>query len=312
MNIPVTILSGYLGAGKTTLINHLLTVSQGARITVLVNDFGAVNVDASLIAQRGRDTIALSNGCACCSIGDDLGMALEAQVRRTDQPERILIEASGVAEPARVRRTAESQPGLRLEAVVTVVDASAVQERARDKYVGRLVQRQIAAAHAIVVNKSDLVTGEKAARLRAWLTDLAPAARLARAERGRVDPSFLVAGRRDSGNPVGVWDDATDTRFHTRAIAFPEPVDIADLQVLLVASPSSVHRVKGFVRDADEAHPMLVQYAGAEMSAEPMAQGASVPSLTLVVIGTNVDELDAFASRLGGLAAGLAINSDFS
>lgn len=302
MRIPVTILSGYLGAGKTTLINHLLAVSQGTRITVLVNDFGAVNVDASLIAQRGTDTIALSNGCACCSIGDDLAAALDAQVRRADPPQRILVEASGVAEPARMQHYARS-PGLRLEAVVTMVDASAIRSRARDKYVGRLVHRQIAAAHTVVMNKTDLIAAAEQADVRQWLAHVAPTARLAMAERGKVDPSLLM-GVPLAGRNAGVTsDDATDLRFHSCAVAFPRPVEIADLQALLADAPKSVHRAKGFVRSMD-GRLTLMQYSGADVTVEAMEDAASVVSTALVVIGPDAGELEAFTSKLRRLATG--------
>ena len=93
MDIPVTILGGYLGAGKTTLINHVLSLADGIRVAVLVNDFGAVNIDASLIASRAEDTITLSNGCVCCTIQDDLGAAIDSQLRRTNPPQHIIIES---------------------------------------------------------------------------------------------------------------------------------------------------------------------------------------------------------------------------
>ena len=100
--LPVTVVGGYLGAGKTTLLNRLLADTQGRRLAVLVNDFGAVNIDAGLIANRDGETISLVNGCVCCSIGDNLGMTLYDLAERPDGPEHIVIEASGVADPARI------------------------------------------------------------------------------------------------------------------------------------------------------------------------------------------------------------------
>ena len=100
--MPVTVIGGYLGAGKTKLLNRLLAEAEGRRLAVLVNDFGEVNIDAALIANRDGETISLTNGCVCCSIGDNLGMTLYDLAERPDGPEHILVEASGVADPARI------------------------------------------------------------------------------------------------------------------------------------------------------------------------------------------------------------------
>src|SRR5689334_9991881 len=101
MAIPLTVIGGFLGAGKTTLVNHLLRGGHGRRIAVMVNDFGAINIDAELVADRAADTISLANGCICCSIGDSLMLALIELLHRPDPPEHLVIEASGVADPAR-------------------------------------------------------------------------------------------------------------------------------------------------------------------------------------------------------------------
>ena len=114
--IPGTVIGGYLGVGKTTLLNQLLETWQGAPLAVLVNDFGEINIDGALIASQGADTVTLTNGCVCCSLSDDLGAALEAQVKAPSPPARILIEASGVADPANVAVYAAGWPGTALVA----------------------------------------------------------------------------------------------------------------------------------------------------------------------------------------------------
>ncbi len=97
--IPATVLCGYLGAGKTTELNHLLASETGTRIAVLVNYFGAINIDASLIENRDDQMISLTNGCVCCSISDDLSAALTSRVERDDLPDHVVLEANGVADP---------------------------------------------------------------------------------------------------------------------------------------------------------------------------------------------------------------------
>ena len=102
---PLTVVGGFLGAGKTTLLNHLLRQTK-QRLAVLVNDFGAINIDAELVASHNGNTISLANGCICCSIGDNLVEALVDLTRQRSLPDHIIIEASGVADPARIAELA--------------------------------------------------------------------------------------------------------------------------------------------------------------------------------------------------------------
>ena len=141
--IPVTVIGGYLGAGKTTLLNALLRNESGTRFAVLVNDFGSINVDAEAIASTGADTVELTNGCTCCTIGGDLVLALKAVLARPQPPDAIVIEASGVADPAAVARLAACHPALASQVTIVVADAETVRARADDKYVGGLVRRQL-------------------------------------------------------------------------------------------------------------------------------------------------------------------------
>ena len=155
-NVPITLISGYLGAGKTTLINKLLSHPALPKDTaVLVNDFGDINIDESLIRNASDDgtVIGLSNGCICCSISDDLSKALDELRKLAIQ--RVILETSGVAEPARVWRHCH-YPGFAPKAAVVLVDASSYAARSQDKYVGKLVRAQIAQAHLHVLSKTDL------------------------------------------------------------------------------------------------------------------------------------------------------------
>ena len=141
--IPFTVIGGFLGAGKTTLLNRWLTQagSQAAaqaasqpqashglptRIAVLVNDFGAINVDAALVQQAGSDAIALSNGCVCCAIGDDLSAAIAALLQASPSFDAVVVEASGVSDPWRIAQHALAEPRLQLQAVLVLVDAAAL------------------------------------------------------------------------------------------------------------------------------------------------------------------------------------------
>ena len=155
-SIPITLIGGYLGAGKTTLINKILSYpGLPPGTAVLVNDFGDINIDESLIRGASNDgtVIGLSNGCICCSIGNDLSKALDEL--HGLEVEHVIMETSGVAEPARVWQHCH-YPGFTPMACVVLIDASSYAARCQDKYVGSLVRAQAAQAHLHVVSKADL------------------------------------------------------------------------------------------------------------------------------------------------------------
>ena len=163
MTLPLTILGGYLGAGKTTLINRLLSGSHGKRMTVLVNDFGAINIDAGLIAEHKGDTISLANGCACCQLQDDALKQLQELAAMPDPPDHILVEASGAGEPARLAYLGFGVSGLQLSGIYVAIDAETIAAKQHDKFTGKLVQRQIAQADFCLLTKADLTDDEGAA-----------------------------------------------------------------------------------------------------------------------------------------------------
>src|SRR3954452_17242483 len=131
--IPVTIVGGFLGAGKTTLVNHLLRTAT-RRYAVLVNDFGAISVDAGLIAGADGAVMALANGCVCCSIGPDLGATLASIAARHPKPEHILVEASAVSDPWRIAQLVKLEQDVALDTVLVLVDAEAFPAQLADPY----------------------------------------------------------------------------------------------------------------------------------------------------------------------------------
>ena len=188
--VPVTTIGGYLGAGKTTLLNDVLSGTHGLRIAVLVNDFGAISIDEKLIVGRDGEIISLANGCACCSIAGDLATALDKFVQLDIRPDHILVEASGVADPARITRLAAS-PGLEPRGTIALADSETIRTRVNDKFVGRLIRDQLVRADLIVLNKMDLLDGHQIGRVRDCIGQIAPGVRCFETSHGRVPPDIL-------------------------------------------------------------------------------------------------------------------------
>ena len=174
--LPLSVIGGFLGSGKTTLLNRWLSMAGGRRLAVLVNDFGAINIDAQLIAASTGDVIALTNGCVCCQIGDDLGAALIGVLDAPIPFDAVVIEASGVSDPARIGRYGRATPDLVLDGVIVLVDAAAFATQAANPLLADTLQRQVAGADLLVLNKSDLATLAQGVatreQLRAWAPEV--------------------------------------------------------------------------------------------------------------------------------------------
>eukprot|EP00667_Euglena_gracilis_P003154 EG_transcript_3159 len=223
--IPVTILSGFLGSGKTTALKHLLENREGLKVGVVVNDVAAVNIDSQLIQNAGviaaGDTVQLENGCACCSMQDEL-LASVGQLINQGRFDHIVVELSGVAEPSRVQGSLEyaKESGdplaaaLGTENVVTVVDVSTfgelciTEERfsdraelggagqgAAEENVATLLIEQIESANLVILNKTDTVSAEEVALIRAYVTALNKDAKVIETQYGKVAPHALLAGK---------------------------------------------------------------------------------------------------------------------
>ena len=309
--IPVTIISGFLGAGKTTLLNYLLNAEHGLRVAVLVNDFGAVNIDAALVTGvSGESTIDLSNGCICCSIRDDLFEAVVQLIQRPDPPEYIVVETSGVSDPVAVSLTfiaPQLQSQTRVDSVITVVDSEhigQVEGKGRE-----LALDQIATADMVVLNKIDLVDKKERKALANFIRKRAPSARIFEAIHGAV-PLDMVLG-------VGAYDlnrfankpeldihvhsseeahahEPTEVEHHEHTLVYntwsyttDQPLSRRALLDAVKSLPTTIYRAKGIVLLDDTTQQKgIIHFAGQRTRLiMGEAWGDEKPQTQLVFIG---------------------------
>ncbi|HEV2573637.1 GTP-binding protein [Methylocella sp. CPCC 101449] len=193
--IPVTVLTGYLGAGKTTLLNRILTEDHGHKFAVIVNEFGEIGIDNDLIVGADEEVFEMNNGCICCTVRGDLIRIIEGLMKRKGKFDAILVETTGLADPAPVAQTffvdQDVQDEARLDAVVTVADAKWLAERLKD---APEAKNQIAFADVILLNKQDLVSPEELREVEARIRAINPYAKLHKTSRCDV-PLDAVLGR---------------------------------------------------------------------------------------------------------------------
>ena len=240
--LPTTVIAGYLGAGKTSLVNHLLRNPGGRRIMVMVNDFGALDIDADLLVSTSEDTVTLSNGCICCTMGTELMYALADACDRRPRPDALVIEASGVAQPEKIAAAAHAEPEMRYGGIVTLADAANIAALLEDAEIGAQVRAQLAVADLVVLTKTDLAPAETARRL---IAGIAPAP-VVDARHGAVDIDLLlervaadapsVPGHHHHGEMYASWSTTGGIADGTR------------LRTLLASPPAGLYRFKGASR----------------------------------------------------------------
>lgn len=281
--LPVTVIGGYLGSGKTTLINRLLAQKGHRRLAVLVNDFGSLNIDAALIDTASEKTITLTNGCVCCIVGDDLGVALAELAAASDVLDHVLLEASGVADGVKLGSQARTWPGFLLAQVITLVDVSRTRQLVNDKFVGRHVSRQLVAADLLLLTKTDLLAASELQAFAAWLGDFSEVAAM---DARQLDITRLLAA--DTVAPkalTGTLETALHPQLHSVTYSSQRPIPRSRFEQWLQDVVGRVVRAKGFVRFTESPERRyLLQLVDDRISVTPHLEASLETDSSLVVI----------------------------
>lgn len=270
--LPVTVLSGYLGAGKTTLVNQMLRQADGKRLAIMVNEFGDLAIDADLIEAEGDDLIALAGGCVCCSYGDDLIAALGQMAAMQPPPDHIILEASGVALPGAIAASLSLMAGIETAGVVVLADVAQIDAQLANDYIGDTVVRQLEAADLVVLTKGDLASADQIAQAAKTIGAHIRGAAVIEVAQGYLPLDVVLhpsqVSTPQAGQPHG------NAAGLTSEVDRPDGTLDAQAYAKGLASHAQVIRAKGHMMTPDGM--MTVQVVGDQWDVQPAPQGAQV------------------------------------
>ena len=301
--VPLTVIAGYLGAGKTTLINQMLANNDGQRLALLVNDFGQINIDAKLVKSQDGDTINLSNGCVCCTLGEDFSEALKQIEGTSNQFDRVIVEMSGIGEPDKVVNWIQGSEFL-LDGIVVLADTTTIREWAENRYAGPLIRRQLSAADLILLTHTDLVDEREVDEVKKWVTESTTAPVL----QSPVSMPMIVGISRLSEESPNGTSTPSETlpnplAHHASSIHAVEPIAIDRLEKWLARRPKQVIRVKGIIRNPDESSgATILQVCGRREETTPSHLTSDDGLGSIVAIATidlDKSQLDSWLAEIG-------------
>jgi G3E family GTPase len=305
--VPLTVISGFLGAGKTSWLNLQIRRGLPRNSLILVNDFGSINIDAQLIEYQDERILRLANGCICCTLGGTLAEQLAQAMRMEPHPAALYIEASGVAEPARIADIARVSRQLRLATVVCLVDASQIDTHAGSPYTGAIWRAQIRAADRLHVNRLACDDASRARQL-ACLRALNARARLCPENKESVPVDTPIAARAPTTTTVALAATSPGAQatpatafaphpaWRSVSLNYADPIDAVQLEALLQQYADVVLRAKGILKRRDQSRPQVFQLSGSRSSWLPARRAAA--GNQLVCIGIGGPRFDALIQQL--------------
>lgn len=279
--VPVVLLGGYLGAGKTTVINEMLARTD-VPIAVMVNDVGEINIDAALISRQEGDTLDLSGGCVCCSLKNGFLEAFDQLRARPVPPELVVVELSGIANPSSAAGFA-STPGFQLDSIVTLVDLDQFLDwEDESSVVADAVRAQVRSADVVLMSKRDLVDEERVGKVRERLVELGVKAPMLLADSAHSTAGLVGLGARRSIVQLGQTGSLFD-QHQTSIVEIDGTITRRALDDMLDALPPTTVRAKGIVQ-VETGELLLVQIAGKRRVVEPLPMAETSEPTDLVVI----------------------------
>jgi G3E family GTPase len=274
LSLPVTIISGYLGAGKTTLVNSLLRQADGRRLAVMVNEFGDLPIDAELIEAEGDDLIALAGGCVCCSYGDDLMAALSRMAEMQPAPDHVILEASGVALPGSISASLTLVQGISPSGIVVLADVEQLERQLSDEYIGDTVIRQLQAADLVILTKGDVAGAEAVSQAGGLALEKASDVHVIEAALGAIPLDTVL--RKDQRPKNTAQEPHGNAAGLTRRIEACEGITDARRYAARLAASPQIIRAKGHVKGEEGMQTIQVVGDRWEVSSAPCGANGGV------------------------------------